>query len=128
MGSEALFGVLCGILAAQGREEALLGDDLPRVRRAFALMVPNSDEVHAYFEIPLLGSPGLDVHCALSHVDADVCVPEGADPLWRSVVRWFSQVGPIHTGYNDVAVMAEADTSGGLLGQAGVYLVQHDQA
>ena len=59
MGRDEMLGMLLGMFAAKGRQEALLGSDLTPVRETFARMAPQKSEVHAYFETPSLVSGAL---------------------------------------------------------------------
>lgn len=127
MTRDMLFSVLCGMLAAKGRGEALLGNGMGEVRSAFARMMPELDGIHAYFEISLAGERGLDVHCSVEDTVPAGCVPDSADPAWRDALAWFSHIAPVQTKAGRVQLMAEADTSMDPCARPGTYLIHHDR-
>ena len=124
MGRDEMLAMLLGMLAAKGRQEALLGSDLTPAREAFARMAPQKSEVHAYFETPLSGERGLDVHCIVSKSAAFNAAPSNADPVWQDVVRWLYDVQSQNSDLNSVSVMAEADTSRNASARPGIGLIQ----
>ena len=123
-----LFDILCGMLAAKGRDETLFGGKLDVARHAFCRMAPEGDLVHAYFELPLLGSPALDVHCSLTHNQSAGPLGDGASDVWQSALAWFRDAGPFETRADEVVMMAEADTGTGETSQTGMYLIQRERA
>ncbi len=128
MQRDGLFDIICGMLAAKGRDETLFGGRLRTARRAFCRMAPMDSLVHAYFETPLLGPPTLDVHCSLTHGQSTWPVDEDADDAWRAALGWFREAGPFETKADEVMLMGEADTGTGRASQSGMYLIQRERA
>ena len=128
MQRDRLFDILRGMLAAKGRDEALLGGRLDVARHAFCRMAPEDSLVHSYFEIPLLGPAALDVHCSLTHEQSAWPLSEDANDAWRAALSWFHDAGPIETKADEVMLMAEADTGTGGASQTGMYLIQRERA
>lgn len=124
---DRLYDLLSGMLAAKGREASLLGGRLADARSAFCAMTPEGDLIHVYFEIPLLGDPGFDVHCSVTHEQTAGAVDVTSGEAWQAALRWFRDAGPFETSGDDIFIMAEADTSAGLAGQSGMYLIQRER-
>ena len=111
------------MLGARGRDDALFGGDLDAARDAFCRMTPDANLIHAYFEMPLQGDPGLDVHCAVTCEQVETALDVGAGGAWRNALAWFCDAGPFLTA-DEAFLMAEADTSAGRSMQSGMYLIQ----
>ena len=124
---DMLFSVLCGMLAARGRDESLLGDDRAEAQSAFARMMPELGRIHAYFEVPLTGERGLDVHCCVDDAVPASCVSDSADPAWKDALAWFSGIAPVQAKSGRVQLMAEADTSMNPCARPGTYLIQRER-
>lgn len=128
MQRDKLFGFICGMLAAKGRDRTLFGGRIDTARQAFCGMAPKGNLAHAYFETPLLGPPTLDVHCSLGHDMSAWPLDEGADDVWQAALAWFSKAGPFQTRADEVLLMAEADTGTGHASLSGMYLIQRERA
>ncbi len=118
-----LFDLLCGMLGARGRDDALFGGDLDAARGAFCRMTPDASLIHAYFEMPLQGDPGFDVHCAVTCEQVETTLDVEAGGAWHNALAWFCDAGPFLTA-DEAFLMAEADTSAGCSMQSGMYLIQ----
>ncbi len=106
MQRDRLFDILCGMLAARGRDETLFGGRIGVARRAFCRMAPEGGLVHAYFEIPLFGPPMLDVHCSLTHEQSAWPLGKDASDDWRAAYAWFRDAGPFETEADEVRATA----------------------
>ncbi|MDO4400902.1 MAG: hypothetical protein Q4D27_08145, partial [Coriobacteriia bacterium] len=84
--------------------------------------------VNAYFELPLLGEPGFDVHCSVNDATRHAPAPSGGDPAWLAALSWFDGVADIEAVGGDVLVMAEVDAGADPASRPGMYLIQHDRA
>ncbi len=128
MQRDRLFDILCGMIAAKGRDKTLLGDGIDIARHAFCRMAPESSFVHAYFEIPLLGTPTFDVLCSVEHGQVATIAGDGTDGPWQAALAWLRDAGPFATNARRVLLVAEADTSTGQAMQSGMYLIQRERA
>ena len=124
---DVLFGILCGWLGAEGRDEALLGTNMGDVWRAFAHMAPERDCVHAYFEIPLIGKPNCDVHCSVNSYEGLGSLPADADASWAKLYSWYAGLDSAEMR-DHMTVGATVDMQSYPDVQPGLYLVQRDKA
>lgn len=122
-----LFAVLCGMLGAKGRDEALLGGGTAAAQRAWSCMAPECERVNAYFELPLLGKPSLDVHCAVHDTTRHAPAPAGCDSAWAAVLSWFADMAD-DVRQSDVQIMAEVDADTGPSVRPGMYLIQRERS
>lgn len=128
MGKNVMFSVLCGMLCAKGRDEALLDHGTEEVRQAFSRMMPKSDAIDAYFEVPLIGKRGIDVICSLGKPVRKEQVPEAVDGAWSAALAWFSDIATMKTEKGNVQLLAEMDLVSGMASRLGTYLIQCDRA
>ena len=126
---DMLFSVLCGMLAARGRDESLLGDDRAEAQSAFARMMPELGRIHAYFEVPLTGEMHLRAEAGegAQAVSDEILIRhvEQADASYQfgkigEVVNWFDKitVNPDYYSVHDtLGTLMQNPATGAVVGQ-----------
>ena len=115
------FDVLYGIIAKQGGN-ALLGDDVDVVRKAYAKTLYGDACPNIIMEFPLIGTPGLDILAIYGEIEKSQ-FRDGAGYGYDDMFHWFSSL-PTH---HPCSMGLELDVSKGNIQQAGVYLQQRSK-
>ena len=90
------FEVICLQLASDGRERALLGDGVARVRSVLEPFFVGIDFPDTYLEFPLKGDPFLDVTMLYGNLEPDTHVDSPAAEGTEQIFNWFADVKKQH--------------------------------
>ena len=97
------FEVLCLLLADEGREAALLGEGLDRVRNTVRPFMVGEAFPDVYFEHPLVGDPFLDVTVLYGEIEPGLRIESDAAAGTDAMLDWYAaaraEIENISCGY-----------------------------
>ena len=85
-----VFDALYSIAADDGRGEALFGNSFAVARDAYKRTLIGDGYPDAYFEFPLLGSPGFDLLSVHRTVQPGSCFAPRAGFVYQAMFDWFA--------------------------------------
>ena len=90
---DAMYDVIYGLAAGEGRERSLFGSCAPLAREAYRRSLAGGEPPIIWFEVPLLGAPRFDLHVALSReaLRGDVRFAHGVGNGYDELLRWYAQ-------------------------------------